>query len=132
MQHEELTKQIIACAYKVHSTLGAGFLEKVYENSLAIELNKNGFDVKQQYPIKVYYEDEKVGDYFADILVNNTIILELKAVENLAPIHETQLVNYLKGTGLDIGLLINFGSSVIVKRKFKDYKNTKTKTGLQD
>jgi len=122
MQHEELTKQIIACAYKVHNTLGAGFLEKVYENALAIELRKNGFDVKQQYPIKVYYEDEIVGDYFADILVNNIIIIELKAVENLAPIHETQLVNYLNGTGLDIGLLINFGSSVTVKRKYRIYK----------
>jgi len=125
MQHEELTKDIIACAYRVHKILGAGFLEKVYENSLYIELQKSGFEVKQQYPINVFYEEQKVGEYFADLLVNNMIILELKAVENLALIHETQLVNYLKGTGLDIGLLINFGSSVEVKRKYRIYKYTK-------
>jgi len=122
MQHEELTKQIIACAYKVHNTLGAGFLEKVYENSLKIELQKSGFEVYQQYPINVYYSGQLVGEYYADLLVNNLIIIELKAVENLQPLYETQLVNYLKGTGLDIGLLINFGSSVEVKRKYRVYK----------
>lgn len=122
MQHEELTKQIIACAYKVHNTLGAGFLEKVYENALKIELQNNGFEVYQQYPIDVYYEKQLVGEYYADMLVNYVVIIELKAVENLHPLHETQLVNYLKGTGLDIGLLINFGSSVEIKRKYRVYK----------
>jgi GxxExxY protein len=125
MEHEELTKKIIACAYKVHNTLGAGFLEKVYENSLFIELRKNNFEVYQQYPINVYYDEQLVGEFFADLLINNEIILELKAVENLQAIHEVQLVNYLKGTGLDIGLLINFGSSVEIKRKYRVYKNTK-------
>lgn len=124
MQHEELTKKIISCAFKVHNTLGAGFLEKVYENALKIELKKEGFNVEQQYPIPVFYEKEQVGDYYADLLIDGIIIIELKAVENLAPIHETQLVNYLAGTGLDIGLLINFGSSVEVKRKYRIYKKS--------
>jgi GxxExxY protein len=89
---------------------------------MMIELKKQGLEAVQQYPIPVFYDGIQVGDYYADILVNNLVILELKAVENLAPIHEVQLVNYLKGTGLDIGLLINFGSSVDVKRKYKVYK----------
>ena len=121
MINDKLTEKIIACAYKVHNTLGAGFLEKVYENALKIELKKAGFNVEQQYSIPVFYEKEQVGDYYADLLIDGIIIIELKAVENLAPIHETQLVNYLAGTGLDIGLLINFGSSVKVKRKYRVY-----------
>jgi GxxExxY protein len=124
MEHQDLTKEIIAGAFAVHNSLGSGFLEKVYENSLLIELRERGFDVEQQFPISVFYKSVKVGDYVADLLVNKTIILELKAVENLHPIHETQLVNYLTATGLDIGLLINFGSSVVVKRKYRVYKKT--------
>ena len=124
MINDKLTEKIIACAYKVHNTLGAGFLEKVYENALKIELKKEGFNVEQQYSIPVFYEKEQVGDYYADLLIDDIIIIELKAVENLAPIHETQLVNYLTGTGLDIGLLINFGSSVKVKRKYRVYKKS--------
>ena len=120
--NDKLTEKIIACAYKVHNTLGAGFLEKVYENSLMIELKKSGLYAKSQVPIKVYYEGIIVGDYFADILVEEEVILELKAVENLHTIHEVQLVNYLKATDKEIGLLINFGSSVKIKRKYKDYK----------
>ncbi|MBK9463000.1 MAG: GxxExxY protein [Sphingobacteriales bacterium] len=125
MQHEELTKIIIGCAYTVHNTLGAGFLEKVYENALCLELKKQGLDAIQQLPIKVYYNNQIVGDYYADIMVNNIIILELKAVDILHPIHETQLVNYLNATRIDIGLLINFGRSVEVKRKFRLYTKTK-------
>jgi GxxExxY protein len=121
MEYQDLTKDIIAGAYAVHNSLGSGFLEKVYENSLFIELRERGFDVEQQIPISVFYKGVKVGDYVADLLVNKTIILELKAVENLHPIHETQLVNYLTATGLDVGLLINFGSSVVVKRKYRVY-----------
>jgi GxxExxY protein len=122
MLHKEITEKIIACAYKVHNTLGAGFLEKVYENALKIELEQNGFEVFQQYPINVFYKRQLVGEYYADLLINQLIIVELKAVENLHPLHETQLVNYLKGTGLEIGLLVNFGSSVTIKRKFRDYQ----------
>ena len=127
MKYQEQTQRIIACAFKVHQVLGAGFYEKVYENALYIELNNQGFEVHQQYPIKVYYEKTLVGEFYADLLINQQIILELKAVENLQPIHEVQLVNYLKGTGLDIGLLINFGSSVNIKRKYRIYQNTKNK-----
>ena len=125
MQHEELTKIIIGCAYTVHNTLGAGFLEKVYENALCLELKKQGLDAIQQLPIKVYYNNQIVGDYYADIMVNNIIILKLKAVDILHPIHETQLVNYLNATRIDIGLLINFGRSVEVKRKFRLYTKAK-------
>ena len=93
MEKEALTRKIIKCAYKVHNTLGFGFLEKVYENALAIELRNEGFDIKTQFPITVYYQQEVVGEYFADILVNDNIVLELKAVTELAKIHEVQLVN---------------------------------------
>lgn len=122
MIKDKLTEKIIACAYKVHNTLGAGFLEKVYENAMMIELRKQGIDARQQENIKVYYEGEIVGDYFADIIVENEIIVELKAVEKLTKMFEVQIVNYLNGIDKEIGLLINFGSSVIVKRKYKTYQ----------
>lgn len=122
MIKDKLTEKIIACAYKVHNTLGAGFLEKVYENAMMIELRKQGIDARQQENIKVYYEGEIVGDYFADIIVENEIIVELKAVEKLSKIFEVEIVNYLNGIDKEIGLLINFGSSVIVKRKYKTYQ----------
>lgn len=121
MLHEELTKEIIACAYNVHNTLGTGFLEKVYENAMMIELADHGFEASQQFPVPVHYKNILVGDFYADIIVERKIVVEIKAVEKLAPIHEVQLVNYLKGTNNEIGLLINFGSSVTVKRKYRDY-----------
>ncbi len=121
MEFNDGSKLIIASAFKVFNTLGSGYLEKVYENALRIELKKQGFSVEQQYPIPVYYEDEMVGDFFADLLVNDNLIIELKAVENLHSKHEAQLVNYLTATGIEVGLLINFGSSVVVKRKYRDY-----------
>lgn len=119
MEKQDITEQIIAATFEVHNNLGAGFLEKVYENALKFELETKGFEVKQQYPINVLYKNKIVGEYFADLLVNGEIILELKAVEKLAQIHEVQTVNYLKGTMLDVGLLINFGSSVTIKRKHR-------------
>lgn len=119
MEQEELTGRIIGCAYKVHNTLGHGFLEKVYENALRIELAKQGLKVAQQAPIKVHYEGQIVSDYFADLLVEDKVIVELKAVQTLSKAHEVQLVNYLTATGTDIGLLINFGPSVNVKRKHR-------------
>lgn len=122
MQHQDITHRIISAAYTVHNILGTGFLEKVYENALFREMQLRGIQVQKQVSIPVFYKDTQVGDYVADLLVENTIILELKAVENLHPIHEAQLVNYLTATGLDIGLLINFGSSVEVRRKFRIYK----------
>ena len=122
MIKDELTKNIIAAAYRVHNTLGSGFLEKVCENAMVIELGKRSIPVMQQHPIEVYYEGTKVGQYFADLWVDNQVIVELKAMENLSAEHEVQLVHYLSATGIEIGLLINFGSSVAVKRKYRTYR----------
>jgi len=122
MTIDELTEKVIGCAYRVHQQLGAGFLEKVYENALRIELEEAGLRVKQQQPIPVRYHGQLVGDFFADLLVEDRLIVELKAVQNLAKEHEVQLVNYLAATGIEDGLLLNFGSSVEVKRKFRTYR----------
>jgi len=119
---DALTATIIGSSFKVHKVLGSGFLEKVYENALRIDLVKLGLRVKQQEPIKVWYEGQVVGDYCADLLVEERIIVELKAVQALTKEHEVQLVNYLSATKTDIGLLINFGSSVQIKRKYREYK----------
>ena len=97
--------------------MGFGFLEKVYQNSLLIELDVLGISAKKEVPIKVYYKNTVVGDYFADIVVDQKIILEIKSIKKILPIHEVQLLNYLKATNYKLGLLINFGSSVEVKRK---------------
>ncbi|HMU43267.1 MAG TPA: GxxExxY protein [Ignavibacteriaceae bacterium] len=115
--YQELTSKIIACFYKVYNTLGFGFLEKVYENALLIELNKSGLIAERQKPIKVQYESQIVGEYFADIIVNNKVILELKAVESLIEEHELQLINYLKATKIELGLLLNFGKKPEIRRK---------------
>jgi len=122
MKDDDLTQKIIGCAYKVHNALGQGFLEKVYENALRIELEKLGLNIKQQEPIIVRYEGQFVGEYFADLWVDGRIVIELKAVQTLMLRHEVQLVNCLTATGIDNGLLLNFGPSVQVKRKFREYK----------
>ena len=124
MKHEETTEQIIKAFYKVYNTLGYGFLEKVYENALYIELTNMNFNVQKQQPIKVFYEEDEVGLYFADLIVNNLIIIELKATESIANEHYIQLVNYLKATNMEVGLLLNFGKKPEVKRKIfdNDYK----------
>jgi GxxExxY protein len=122
MENDCLTEQIIKCAYKVHNALGFGFLEKVYENSLMIELSNSGLKAEQQKAISVKYGDIVVGDYIADIIVEGSVIIEVKSVNNLIIEHEVQLVNYLKATGKRIGLLINFGKSVEIKRKYRDPK----------
>jgi GxxExxY protein len=114
--YNELTERIIGCAYKVHNTLGSGFLEKVYENALAIELEKNGFKVEKQKGIKVFYDAKPVGEYFADLLVDGKIIIELKVAAVIDNIHEAQLINYLQATGIKLGLIINFGKKVSIKR----------------
>ena len=126
MQDEALTQTIIGCAFKVHNTLGPGFLEQVYENAMRIELTNQGLHAKQQAPITVTYDGQIVGEYFADLWVEDCVIVELKAVQKLAKQHEVQLVNYLTATGVDTGLLLNFGDSVQVKRKFRKYKPGKT------
>ncbi|MEA3431430.1 MAG: GxxExxY protein [candidate division WOR-3 bacterium] len=123
-KYSDITEKIIKASYEVHNNLGYGFLEKVYENSLAIELRKMGVNVEQQKPIKVLYKDEVVGDYVADLVVEGNVIVEIKSVSQLEQPHEVQLVNYLKATGMEIGLLINFGKSVEVKRKiFENINN---------
>ncbi len=129
LKHRELSEKIIAAAYAVHKELGYGFVEKVYKNALAIELQENGVKCALEAPLKVLYHEKTVGDYYADMIVDNKIIVEVKAVSNLAPIHEVQLVNYLKATGLQIGLLINFSESVKVKRRVFGYD---TDTDLSD
>jgi GxxExxY protein len=116
-KHSELTEKIIKAFYKVYNTLGYGFLEKVYENALYIELEAIGFNIKNQEPIKVYYEGKEVGVYFADLIVNDIIIIELKATEYLIEENESQLINYLKATEMEVGLLLNFGKKPEVKRK---------------
>ena len=105
----ELTEKIIGCAFKVLNTLGCGFLEKVYENALAHELRKAGLFVQQQHPVPIYYDGVLVGDYTADLIVEESVLLELKAVQALDEIHEAQCLNYLKATELPICLLLNFG-----------------------
>lgn len=125
MEYSELTKTIIGCAYDVYDTLGAGFLESVYHQSLLIELRAQGLTAESQMPLDVYYRGEPVGSFFADIIVENTVILELKAIEQLAKVHEVQLVNYLVATGKPVGLLINFGpNEVTVRRKIRELKPT--------
>jgi GxxExxY protein len=106
---DRLTESTICCAYNVSNKLGAGFVEKVYENALAIELRKAGFDVNQQSPIKIMYDGFVVGEFAADLLVESKVILELKSVKFLDAIHSAQCLNYLKATGLPVCLLINFG-----------------------
>ena len=120
MKYQELTENIIKAAYTVHNTLGYGFLEKVYRNALVIELAKRGIKADSEKPIKVFYEGQIVGDYLCDLIVDDKVILELKAVRELNDIHEVQLVNYLKATGVEVGLLINFGPSVKIKRRVFD------------
>lgn len=113
----EITERIIACAYKVSNTLGAGFLEKVYENSLAHEMKKVGFQVAQQQRMRVLYDHVEVGFYEADIIVDEKIIIEVKALKALTDAHKAQCLNYLKATGLRLALLINFGTSRIEVRR---------------
>jgi GxxExxY protein len=118
MLYEERTELIIQAFYKVYNTLGYGFLEKVYQNAFLFELKKTGFDVKSQFPIKVNYEGVQVGEYYADIVVDDCIIIENKATESLREEHEYQLINYLKATEMEVGLLFNFGKKPSFRRKY--------------
>lgn len=120
MKDEELTGKVIGLAMEVHRELGAGYLEKVYENALALVLREAGFSVEQQCPIPVVFHGKIIGDFVADIVVDDKLIIELKAVSALNAAHEVQLVSYLKSTGIEIGLLINFGAaSLQFKRKYR-------------
>lgn len=119
LEHADITEQIIGCAYTVHNILGQGFLEEVYGNALKQELEGLGFAVSAEHPLPVVYKGEVVGEYVADLVVNEAVICEIKAVESLHARHEVQLVNYLSASGIATGLLLNFGRSVQVKRKFR-------------
>lgn len=118
--YQELTDAIICCFYTVYNTLGFGFLEKVYENALLVEFAKRNIAAVAQSPISVYYGEIPVGEFFADILVDKKVIVEVKAVKNLIPEHEAQLLNYLKATEVEVGLLLNFGIQPQVKRRYFD------------
>jgi GxxExxY protein len=119
-KQSELTEKIIGLFYKVYNELGYGFSERVYENALALELKNEGFTTDQQKPICVNYAGVVIGEYFADILVNDSVILELKAVKQLLPDHEVQLLSYLKASPIEVGLLLNFGPKAETKRKVFD------------
>ncbi len=122
MELNEITEKIIGSAYEVSNTLGCGFLEKVYENSMAKELKCQNLKVDQQKKISVFYKNENVGEYYADLFVEDEVIVELKAIKQLTEIHEAQLMNYLKSTKKKVGLLLNFGTTRIqIKRLVNNY-----------
>jgi len=125
--HSDITGLIIKAYYNVYNSLGSGFLEKVYENALMIELGKLGLSCEQQKPIEVFYENQIVGVYYADIIVGERVIIELKAIENLSQAHESQIVNYLRASKIEVGLLLNFGKSPQYKKSVltADYKRQK-------
>ncbi|MGE6355080.1 GxxExxY protein [Flavobacterium sp. NPDC079362] len=116
--HQELTDVIIKTFYEVYNELGYGFLEKVYLNSLYLELKSKGLNVEAQRKIEVYYKGIEVGEYYADLIVENSVILELKVADSIAPAFENQILNYLRGTNCEVGLLLNFGKKPEFKRKF--------------
>jgi GxxExxY protein len=120
MKHEQITEKIIQAFYKVYNTLGYGFLEKVYENAMFIELTAMGFKVEKQKKILVYYFGSIVGDYNADMIIEDIVTVELKANECLVEENENQLINYLKATNIEVGLLLNFGKKPQIKRKIFD------------
>ncbi len=127
MKEQELTSRIIKAFYRVYNALGYGFLEKVYENSLMIELENMGFTVESQRAIDVYYRGKIVGNNFADLVVEDKVILEIKSAESIAESHESQIVNYLKASNIEVGLILNFGKSAILKRKvFSNNKRLST------
>lgn len=120
MERKELTEKIIGCAFRAYNAMGYGYLESVYENCLAIELHACGLTVERQKPLRVLYKEQLVGEFAADLIVNGTILVELKSVRVIAPAHEVQLVNYLCATGFEVGLVINFGEAgVEVRRKLR-------------
>ncbi|MBI5222697.1 MAG: GxxExxY protein [Candidatus Magasanikbacteria bacterium] len=126
MLEEELSRKIIRAYYNVFNTLGYGFLEKVYENAMILELGKLGLHGRRQVPIRVYYDNREVGDYFADLVVEDLIILELKAAEALCEEHEAQLINYLRATTIEVGFLFNFGKKPEFRRKVFENKYKKS------
>lgn len=133
MEHEQLTARIIGCAMLVQRTLGAGFLESVYQNALAHELRGIGLLVEREKRVQVRYRNMVVGDFCADVLIDSRVLIETKAVRSLTPAHEVQLVNYLTATGIEVGLLLNFGSERLeVRRKTRTYRAKTIRQDEQD
>jgi GxxExxY protein len=130
VKHAELTEKIIAAFYAVYNTLGTGFLEKVYRNALALELAKRGLDAQIEVPIRVYYDGVEVGEYFADLVVQKCVLVELKAVEKVSGEHEAQLLHYLRATDYEVGLLLNFGPEPLVRRKVLDAARKKPRGAI--
>ncbi len=128
--YNELTEQIIKVFYDVYNELGFGFLEKVYQNALYLELRNRGFKVEAQKQIKVHFKGIEVGEYYSDLIVNDTIILELKAAEGIVEAFENQLVNYLRATNIEVGLLLNFGKKPELRRKLFDNDKKKLKKSV--
>ena len=125
LRHENITKAVIGCAFEVINELGSGFLESVYEKALLVALRQKGWSATSQHPIKVMFRNECVGDFYADVFVERQVIVELKAIKAIAPEHQAQIINYLKATGVEVGLLINFGSPKLEYKRFthsKDFK----------
>jgi GxxExxY protein len=122
--HEELSRQIIGCSFDVINELGAGFLESVYEKALHIALTESGLAVERQKPIEVRFRSQVVGDFYADLLVEGKILVELKAVKTIAPEHQAQIINYLNATGVSVGLLINFGNPRLEYKRFTRSKSS--------
>jgi GxxExxY protein len=120
MKHEEITNKVIQAFYNVYNSMGYGFLEKVYRNALNYELLEQGLNVSPETKINVYYKGHLVGDYYADLMVEGTVICELKTAENLCEADENQLLNYLRATDVEVGLLLNFGKKPEVRRKVYD------------
>ena len=123
MKHEEITKKIIGCAFEVSNELGAGFLESVYEKALLFALRQNGLSAIAQHPIQVMFRGESVGNFYADLFVEQKVIVELKAVKAIAPEHQAQIINYLKATNIEVGLLLNFGNPRLEYQRFNRNKD---------
>ena len=126
IKHEEITKVIIGCAFEVINELGAGFLESVYEHAMFIALEQQGLSSQAQHSTKVMFRGKCVGDFFADLLVEKKVIVELKAVKAIAPEHQAQIINYLNATGIEVGLLINFGNPKLEYKRFTRSKKLNT------
>lgn len=116
--HDDITESIIGCAFEVINELGSGFLESVYENAMVLALSESGLNVQSQVPIPVTFRGKRVGDFYADLLVDGKVIVELKAVRAIVPEHQAQLINYLNATGVEVGLLINFGNPKLELKRF--------------
>ena len=133
LKHEQITKSVIGCAFEVINELGAGFLESVYEKALVLALRQKGLSVISQHPVKVLFRGECVGDFYADIFVEEKVIVELKAVKAIAPENQAQIINYLNASGIEVGLLINFGNPKLEYKRFTRSKNVNMdKQDIQD